>query len=105
MVTALKQFKLPIIVMENGTAEVSDAAYHDFLLSHVAALGQALAEGLDVRGYLWWSLIDNFEWDKGFSPRFGLIEIDYQNLTRTIKPFAYIYAEICKENAADTRNY
>ncbi|MEI8349227.1 MAG: family 1 glycosylhydrolase [Candidatus Omnitrophota bacterium] len=101
ILVAMKRFKLPIIIMENGTAEVSDISYRQFLLSHLEALGRALQEGVDVRGYLWWSLIDNFEWDKGFGPRFGLISVDYKNLARNVKPFAHTYAGICKENAID----
>jgi len=45
---------------------------------------------------MWWSLMDNFEWDKGFGPRFGLTEIDYSTFERKLKPFAYTYGKICK---------
>ncbi|MFA5271929.1 MAG: family 1 glycosylhydrolase, partial [Candidatus Omnitrophota bacterium] len=62
------------------------------------SVARAISEGIDIKGYFWWSLIDNFEWDKGFGPRFGLIEVDYDNFKRKIKPFAYTYAKICKEN-------
>ncbi|UCD15141.1 MAG: glycoside hydrolase family 1 protein [Candidatus Omnitrophota bacterium] len=94
----LKKYSLPVIITENGTAETRDCFYQDYLVSHLKSLAQALEEGLDIKGYLWWSLLDNFEWDKGFGPRFGLIEVDYNTLRRKIKPFAYIYAKICKEN-------
>ncbi len=94
----LKKFGLPILVTENGTSEIDERFYRDFLLSHLKNLHRALTEGADVIGYLWWSLLDNFEWDKGYQHRFGLIEVDYYNLKRRIKPFAYTYAKICKEN-------
>jgi len=51
-----------------------------------------------VRGYLHWSLMDNFEWDKGFWPRFGLVEVNYKTLERKIRPSALQYAKICKTN-------
>jgi beta-glucosidase len=93
-----KKYKLPIFITENGTAELSDSLYEEYLLSHLKSVARAISEGIDIKGYFWWSLIDNFEWDKGFGPRFGLIEVDYDNFKRKIKPFAYTYAKICKEN-------
>jgi len=48
---------------------------------------------------MWWSLLDNFEWDKGFGPRFGLVYVNYDTMQRSIKPFAYKYAKIARENA------
>jgi beta-glucosidase len=89
---------LPVIITENGTAEKEDFLYEDYLVSHLKSMTQAISCGVDIRGYLWWSLIDNFEWDKGFNYRFGLIEVDYKTLSRRIKPFAFTYARICKEN-------
>lgn len=94
----LKGYNLPIYVMENGTAETEDYLYKEYLFSHLKCVAQAISEGIDIKGYFWWSLIDNFEWDKGFAPRFGLIDINYDTFERRIKPFAYAYAKICKEN-------
>jgi len=96
-----KKYKLPIFITENGTAEVSDSLYEEYLLSHLTSVARAISEGVDIKGYFWWSLVDNFEWDKGFGPRFGLIEVDYGNFKRKIKPFAYTYAKICKDNRID----
>ena len=60
---------------------------------------KAIREGVDVRGYLYWSLTDNFEWNKGFWPRFGLVEIDYKNnLKRKVRESAKEYAKIIAEN-------
>ncbi len=58
----------------------------------------ALEEGVDVRGYLHWSLMDNFEWADGFRYRFGLIEIDYKTLERKVRPSARFYGDICTAN-------
>ncbi len=88
----------PLIVTENGTAETNNQLYEDFLADHLKSLGRAVQGGVDVRGYFWWSLLDNFEWDRGFKCRFGLLEVDYATLTRKIRPFAHTYAKICREN-------
>ncbi len=93
-----EKYKLPIFITENGTAERDDSLYEKYLLSHLKSVARAFSEGIDIKGYSWWSLIDNFEWDKGFGPRFGLIEIDYGNFKRKIKPFAHTYAKICRDN-------
>ena len=55
-----------------------------------------MQEGDKVLGYIYWSLIDNFEWDKGFGPRFGLIEMDYNTYKRTIRESARKFSEVCK---------
>lgn len=96
-----KQFGLPVIITENGTADREPAQYEDFLLTHLQSLAEAQRDGVPIEGYFWWSLLDNFEWDKGFGPRFGLLEVDYVNMSRTVKPFAHTYAKICKENAVE----
>jgi len=94
----LKRFNLPIMISENGTSEVKDYLYEDFFFSHLKSLARALNDKVNIFGYFWWSLIDNFEWDKGFGPRFGLIEVDYNNFERKIRNFAYKYAYVCKNN-------
>ena len=68
-----------------------------YLKRHLAFVGRALEKGLNVIGYLWWSLIDNFEWEKGFAAKFGLVSVD-ENLNRSIKPFAKVYKQICARN-------
>lgn len=95
---SLKKYNLPIIITENGTTENSDEAYGQYLKEHLISLSKAISQGVKVEGYFWWSLIDNFEWDKGFSQRFGLVEVDYSSYQRKLKPVALEYAKICQEN-------
>jgi beta-glucosidase len=94
---ALKEagsFKLPILVTENGLADKDDRLRTEFLRQHLEALMEAKEEGVPVFGYLYWSLTDNFEWNLGLSPRFGLVEIDYKTLERKPRPSFYAYKEM-----------
>jgi len=89
--TFLKDFsryKLPLLVSENGMATYDDAERSAFIVEHIKAMAQAMHEGAPVIGYLYWSLLDNYEWAEGFSPRFGLIEVDYATQQRHIRPSA-----------------
>jgi beta-glucosidase len=88
----------PVFITENGCStddapdpdgRVHDAARIAFLDGHLRALHDAIAAGVDVRGYLTWSLIDNFEWAEGYSQRFGLVRVDYDSLRRTPKDSYY----------------
>jgi beta-glucosidase len=95
----LKKYRLPIYITENGVADARDKYRTKFILDHLQWVHQAIQEGIDVRSYLHWTLMDNFEWAFGFKPRFGLIEIDYKTQKRKIRKSALVYAKICKENA------
>lgn len=92
-----RQYRKPIYVTENGVADAADRLRGDFIRDHVRAVEAAQAKGADVRGYLHWSLLDNFEWDKGFGPRFGLVEVDYKTLERKPRASAYIYKAIIEQ--------
>lgn len=92
-----QKYKLPIIITENGCADASDAKRLGWLMQTVAGLQRALNEGVDVRGYLHWSLLDNFEWDKGRWPRFGLVEVDYDTMERTVRPSGRKYGMLIKK--------
>jgi beta-glucosidase len=96
-------YKLPIEITENGAAyntkpgpdgEVPDQQRIDFYNGYIHELAQAVADGADVRGYHAWSLLDNFEWQEGYTPRFGLVYVDYNTLTRTPKASAKWYAKL-----------
>lgn len=94
----LKKYNKPIYITENGLADAEDKNREWFIKESLKNIHKAIQEEVDVRGYLFWSLLDNFEWDKGFWPRFGLLEIDYKTMERKIRPSAYKYAKICKNN-------
>lgn len=94
----LKKYKKPIYITENGLADAKDEKRAKFIKDHLRWAHRAMQEGVDLRGYLHWSLLDNFEWAHGFGPRFGLIEVDYQTMERRIRPSAWEYAKICKSN-------
>jgi beta-glucosidase/6-phospho-beta-glucosidase/beta-galactosidase len=95
----LKHYHKPIYITENGLADEYDRHRTWFIKQILRYVHQAIAEGTDVRGYLHWSLIDNFEWDKGFYPRFGLVKIDYTNHARIPRPSAYFFQNIAKNNS------
>ena len=88
----------PLLVTENGIATEDEALRRDFVLQHLAALGEALENGIDVIGYLYWSLIDNFEWAHGTTPRFGLAGVDYATQERTLRPVAKDFERVCRES-------
>jgi beta-glucosidase len=92
----LKKFKLPVIILENGISTDDDSLRWEFIRLHLLSVARALEDGVKVTGYMHWALIDNFEWDKGFGPHFGLIKVDYNDFRRTIKPSAYNFARVCQ---------
>jgi len=92
----LKRYGLPVYITENGICTADDNQRWDFIYNHLKNVHLAMEQGVDVRGYFYWSLMDNFEWHQGFGPRFGLIDIDYTSQQRTIRESARKYAEVCK---------
>lgn len=96
LLLAMKKYKLPVLITENGICTDDDDLRWEYICQHLAQLGLAIDQGVEVLGYIYWSLIDNFEWDKGFSPRFGLVDVDYQNYKRTIRPSAQKLAQVIK---------
>ncbi len=94
----LSKFKKPIFIMENGLADKKDNQRKYFIIEHLKYVHKAIEEGVDIRGYFYWSLLDNFEWDKGWAPKFGLYEVDRQTFKRTARPSVKVYADICKNN-------
>ncbi|AUW95042.1 glycosyl transferase [Sulfobacillus thermotolerans] len=94
----LRSFGKPIVVTENGIA-ADDTVRQQFIADHVAAVSRAQQQGADVRGYFYWSALDNFEWAEGFRPRFGLIEVDYSTQERTLRPSAAFYRQLIAANA------
>jgi beta-glucosidase len=85
------RYKLPIYVTENGIADHEGNRRGAFIESHLEAVDAAIREGIPVRGYFYWSLIDNFEWAEGYKPRFGLYRVDYSTEKRTPAPGSEIF--------------
>jgi beta-glucosidase len=94
-----ERYGRPMLVTENGLADATDAQRGRFIIDHLAWLHRAIEEGADVRGYLHWSLLDNFEWAFGYGPRFGLVEVDYETFERRPRPSAGLFSEIVRANA------
>jgi beta-glucosidase len=87
----LAKYKLPIYITENGIGDQQDKNKARYLAEHLWEVGRAIRDdGVDVRGYFFWSLTDNFEWDHGFCPRFGLFRVDYTTPARTRSPTAAV---------------
>ncbi|MDO8495750.1 MAG: glycoside hydrolase family 1 protein [bacterium] len=94
----LKRYGLPVYITENGLADADDSRREQYIKRHLLWAHRAMQEGVDLRGYFYWSLLDNFEWVHGFKERFGLVEVDYKTFARKIRPSALEYAKICEEN-------
>lgn len=99
IISYLRTYHLPIYITENGLADAADSRRGKFIRDHLTWVHRAIEEGADVRGYFHWSLLDNFEWDKGYWPRFGLVHVDCATQKRTVRPSAQLYAEIIRANA------
>lgn len=87
---------LPVYVTENGMACDDDRARVRYIADHLAVVDQVRRAGADMRGYFYWSSMDNFEWNFGYGPKFGLIAIDRSTLTRAPRPSAYFFGEIAR---------
>jgi beta-glucosidase len=89
---------LPILVTENGVEDPEDSLRPRYLAQHIHQTWRAVNFNWPVKGYFHWSLVDNFEWERGWAQRFGLWALDEKTQKRTKRPSADLYAEICKEN-------
>ncbi len=96
-------YKGPIYVTENGIATLDDSKRQEFILQHLLQVHKSIQEGADVRGYFYWSTLDNWEWAEGFEPRFGMIGVDYETQERKVRDSAKIFAEIAKENKISSK--
>ena len=89
---------LPIIISENGFADAEDRVRPRYIAQHIHQMWRAVNFNWPVKGYFHWSLVDNFEWDQGWTLRFGLWGLDVETQKRIRRPSVDLYAEICKEN-------
>lgn len=105
-----ERYHLPIYITENGTSchdavsldgKVHDPNRVDFMQRYLRELRRGISEGVDVRGYFAWSLMDNFEWNFGYSERFGLVYVNYASQERIPKDSFYAYQRIIAENGAN----
>ncbi len=104
-----ERYKTPIVITENGLSnpdwvaldgKVHDPQRIDFTHRYLQNLKNAVSEGVDVKGYFHWSLMDNFEWAEGYKHRFGMVHVDFPTGKRTIKDSAYWYREVIKSNGS-----
>jgi beta-glucosidase len=91
-------------VTENGIGTTDDTQRIDYVRQALDGVLDAIAEGVDVRGYTYWSLLDNFEWALGYRPRFGLVGVDRSTFARSAKPSAAWLASVAAANALDRGN-
>jgi beta-glucosidase len=98
-----RDYGVPMAITENGAAYddppavdgiVEDPERVAYLRGHLDAVARAIADGVDVRRYFAWSLMDNFEWSRGYAKRFGIIHVDYETLKRTLKRSGQWYGEL-----------
>ena len=92
---------VPVLVTENGMATDDDEARIAYTRAALEGLAGCMADGIDVRGYLHWTLLDNFEWNAGYSKTFGLIAVDRETFVRTVKPSARWLGEVARRNGLD----
>jgi beta-glucosidase len=95
-----RKFRLPLYITEHGAASNDEQFRERDLRQNLAALHRSIQSGVDVRGFFYWSLMDNFEWQFGYTKKFGLLAVDFADgrLTRSPKPLAGVYETICRDN-------
>ena len=93
-----RRFKLPILITENGVEDPDDSLRPRYLVEHLHQVWRAITFGWQVKGYFHWSLVDNFEWERAWTQRFGLWGLDPATQARIRRPSVDIYAEICRSN-------
>jgi beta-glucosidase len=103
-----RDYGVPLVITENGAAyddfvsadgEIHDAQRVSYLRRHLGAVHQAIADGVDLRGYYVWSLMDNFEWAWGYDKRFGVVRVDFKTQERTVKDSGYFYRDVVQSNS------
>jgi beta-glucosidase len=95
----MRAFGKPVYITENGLASDDDGWRRRFITETLSNVLLAIGDGVDVRGYFHWTNTDNFEWARGYSVRFGLIEVDRKTLERTVRPSGHLYGRIAATNS------
>ena len=96
----LRRRDKPVVITENGYVGDDDRERIRYIALHLAAVRHAIDLGVDVRGYLYWSTMDNWEWGS-FAPRFGLVQVDFQTFRRTPKPSSQSYRDVIHQRGID----
>lgn len=94
----LRQYNKPIFITENGLADSEDKYRYNYIKEHIVEALSAKEMGVDLRGYFYWSLLDNYEWAEGFTPRFGLIAVDYNTGERKVRQSSKIFKDLINKN-------
>jgi len=97
-IKAAMRYRKPIIITEHGLPDRGDRLRPSFILTHLREVWRAISFSFPVMGYYHWTLVDNFEWERGWSQRFGLIDMDPHTQQREWRPSAKLYREICHSN-------
>jgi beta-glucosidase len=95
----LKKYNKPVFVAEAGIADHQDIHRAKYIKDLVYGMYKALSDGVALKGYMYWSLLDNFEWAEGYEKKFGLVEINYKTKERHVRESAKVFKEICQKNA------
>ncbi len=100
-----ERYRLPIYITEHGAASIDDDFRIRDLTQHLHEMRSAMSEGVDVRGFFYWSLLDNFEWQFGYSKKFGLLSVDFndEKLLRKMTPVGEFYRDVCRTRTAGAR--
>ena len=99
MIKHVLRYDKPIYITENGLPDKADALRPSFLISHLREIWRAISFCFPVMGYYHWSLVDNFEWDRGWTQRFGLIEMNPETQERQMRDSGRLYREICRSGS------
>lgn len=94
----VRRYGKPVWVAEAGIADAADKLRADYITRLVRCTYSAIQKGVDVRGFMYWSLMDNYELAQGYTKRFGLVEVDFETLERKVRPSAYVYRRIIEQN-------
>jgi beta-glucosidase len=96
-----KKYKKPVIITENGICTDNDEERIQYIKLYLKNCYEAIQEGADLRGYIFWSTWDNFEWNLGVTYRFGLLRVNFETMDRIMTPAAEYYSKVCKEKKVD----
>ncbi len=95
----VRRYGRPIYITENGVPDATDRLRPAFLLSHLREVWRAVSFNWPIMGYYHWSLVDNFEWERGWTQRFGLLSLDPETQDRSLRQSGRLYGEICHSDS------